>query len=52
MNRKSPKRLIIDIDELLHTEIKKICAEKRMKIKGWVLEALIAKLKIEHDLGF
>lgn len=50
--RKTRKRLLINIDEDMHTDIKKICAEKRISITYWILTAIIEQLKKERDLGF
>lgn len=50
--RKSRKRLIININEDLHADIKKICAEKRISITYWILMAIIEQIKKERDLGF
>lgn len=50
--RKTRKRLLINIDEDMHTDIKKICAEKHISITYWILMAIIDQIKKEKDLGF
>lgn len=52
MNKKEVKRLIVVIEDHLHKHIKVICAEKRISMGKWVIEALIDKLKKEKELGF
>ena len=45
--RKSPKRIIIDISEEKHTEIKMRAAFRHTKIKTWIEQAIDMKIAEE-----
>lgn len=48
-DRKSPKRLVVDLPEGIHTEIKKLALERGITMRRWVLRALIDKIKKESQ---
>jgi len=39
------KRLVIDVDEELHTKIKSEVVQKNISIRKWVLRLVVAELK-------
>lgn len=45
--RKSPKRLILDLPEDWHYEIKLVAADHNMTIRNWVLRNLMKEV-LEH----
>lgn len=47
--RKSPKRLVIDIDEEVHQQIKLRSAIRNITIRKWVSRALSEALKKEEQ---
>lgn len=46
-NRKNPKRLIIDISEEMHAEIKARAARRCISMKVWVERAIIKRIQEE-----
>ena len=44
MDKKTPKRLVIDVPDDLHARIKTRCAIRRMKIKDYVIHAIVKAL--------
>ena len=47
--RKGPKRLIVDLPEELHNDIKKRAIDKNISMKEWVLRAISAQIKQESQ---
>lgn len=52
MINKETKRLTVVVKSDLHKHIKVICAEKRISIGKWLIEAIIDRLKKDQELGF
>lgn len=48
MEKKKPKRLLIDIEETTHAEVKAQAAKRRITIKLWVTRAIQEALKLEY----
>ena len=49
--RKSPKRLLIDIPEEIHREIKRSALNKNITLRKWVLRVFLIALKQESING-
>lgn len=47
--RKSPKRLIIDIPEELHQQIKIRAIKRNISMRTWSIRALIIAIKKEQE---
>jgi predicted HicB family RNase H-like nuclease len=47
-SRKGPKRLTLDIPELLHAELKMRAAFRHMSLRSYVMNALGRHLATEH----
>ncbi len=45
--RNSPKRILIDVDEKLHSDIKIRAAFKNISIRAWILRAIAAAIEEE-----
>lgn len=45
--RKSPKRLLIDIPDQLHEEIKKRAATRNITMRKWVIRAVMRVIEEE-----
>lgn len=45
--RKTPKRLLIDIPEEIHTTIKQRVASRNTTIRRWVLQAI--KMRLDRE---
>lgn len=43
--RKSPKRILIDVPEELHTQIKSLAALRNISIKIWLVRLIISELR-------
>lgn len=50
IKKKSPKRLVIDINENDHYVIKKLAVKNRVTLREWVIGALKAAAEKEHIL--
>ncbi len=46
--RKSPKRILVDVSEKDHTEIKMRAAFKNISIRAWILRAIALAIKEER----
>lgn len=51
MVRKSPKRIIMDVEERLHAEVKKRAAEGYCTMNQWLLQAILDKIIKEDRLN-
>ena len=47
MQEKNKKRLLLDVDEKLHTEIKTRASFRNMSIKKWIMQAIAERIKWE-----
>ena len=50
--KKTVKRLSVDLDIVLHKQIKIIAAERNTTITDWVAEAIKDRIKKEIDWGY
>lgn len=49
MNKKTPKRLIIDIEESLHNKMKEICVKKNNTIKEFITSLIVKEIiRVEY----
>lgn len=48
-NKKETKGLKVDINEMLHKEIKTRAAFRGMTIKKWILNAIVEQIKMEES---
>lgn len=48
MKKKAPKRLLLDIDPIVHAEIKAQAAKRNTTIRKWVTAAIVEALKLEY----
>lgn len=46
------KRITLEVDAILHSNVKKIALSKEVSIKNWVLEAIADKIRKDAELGF
>ena len=49
MTEKTRKRLVLNIDDQLHSEIKTRAAERRISLTQYVLQALIGRIQQENN---
>lgn len=47
--RKSPKRIIINVGEELHEQIKLRAVTRRITMKEWILAAIARQVEWEHQ---
>lgn len=49
MIKKAPKRLIIDLNESIHSKVREICGKKRETIKDFITGMIVKEIiKIEY----
>lgn len=47
--RKSPKRIVFNISEDDHEQIKKLAASKRKTMRDWIIDAIAVAIKIDQS---
>lgn len=47
--KKTPKRLIINVDENLHKKIKILATRRNMSIKQYVLESVVFRMQQDRE---
>ena len=47
--RKSPKRIVFNVSEEDHEQIKKIAVSKRKTMRDWIIDAIAAAIKFEEQ---